>query len=225
MQNGYPYPKMSEDCLHLNVFVPDSSTCSNSSDIAVIVFINGGGFVSGNAEMYGPQLLLNECVILVTLNSRLDIFGFLPLALPEYSGNMGLKDQQEALKWIKRFIFAFGGNAKRVTLMGHSSGGAVVAFHRLNLISRKYFNQTFIASGGAFSTYALSDINNKTDFIVDIAKKQNITITNFKQLIKYLQNVSAEFLLENSPRREVRDYIRHISIDAPWKPCIERKLL
>lgn len=195
------------------MFVPEPSTCSNSTDIAVIVFIHGGGFIRGGAsdDAYGAHLLMNECVILVTLNYRLHVFGFLLLALDEYTGNMGLKDQQMALEWVKQNIIAFGGNPKKVTLMGQSSGGSAVSLHRLNPESRQCFRQAYIMSGCAISYYVVNEINNQTAIIVNIAKSEGTIIVNSTQLIKYLQNVDADFLLSQTIGAAI------------WEPCIERK--
>lgn len=95
--------------------------------MAVIFFIHGGGFFygSGNNFFYGPDFLLENDVILVTSNYRLGAFGFMSLSTKTYSGNMGLKDQQMALKWTHRNIRAFGGDRRRITLMGHSAGMCV----------------------------------------------------------------------------------------------------
>ncbi|XP_055296943.1 juvenile hormone esterase-like [Sitodiplosis mosellana] len=210
MQFNFSNLTTSEDCLFLNVFVPEPSICSSSRDIAVIVFIHGGGFITG-AAYDGPHLLLNECVILVTLQYRLAIFGFLPLALPEYSGNMGLKDQQLALEWINQHISAFGGNPKQVTLMGQSAGGASVSFQRLNPKSRSYFKRAYVMSSSALSYYALSESNNKTDSIVELAKNQSIAIENSEQLIEYLQTVKADYI------------ISHTLFNIQWQPCVEPK--
>lgn len=79
--------------------------------MSVIFFIHGGGYMSGGSSWHGPELLLNEDVILVTINYRLGPFGFLSLDTPEYSGNMGLKDQLLALKWVNENIEFFGGNS------------------------------------------------------------------------------------------------------------------
>lgn len=91
---------------------------------AVIFFIHGGGFSEGSANdyFYGPDFLLEQNVILVTTNYRLGTFGFMSLNTKTYSGNMGMKDQQLALKWTYRNIRAFGGDQQRITLMGQSAG-------------------------------------------------------------------------------------------------------
>lgn len=88
------------------------------------MYIHGGGFSegSGNNFFYGPDFLLDEGVIVVTINYRLGTFGFMSLNTRIYSGNMGLKDQQMALKWTHRNIQAFGGDKRRITLMGQSAG-------------------------------------------------------------------------------------------------------
>lgn len=201
--------------------MPNSSICNNASDIAVIVFVYGGGFVGGFANdiYYGPHLLLNKCVILVTFNYRVGVFGFLPLALDEYSGNMGLKDQQLALEWVNDHISAFGGNPKQVTLMGHSAGAASVSFHRLNAKSRSLFKQAYVMSSSALSYYALSESNNKTDFMVDLAEKQGIHIRNAVQLMAYIRIVDADYILNHTQVN-----IKHrplLTTLIRWQPCIE----
>lgn len=90
----------------------------------VLFWIHGGAFFggSGNDGLYGPDFLIDKRVILVTFNYRLGVLGFLSLELPEYSGNMGLKDVQLALKWTNKNIERFGGDRKRITIFGHSAG-------------------------------------------------------------------------------------------------------
>lgn len=72
--------------------------------------------------MHGPDLLIEHEIIVVTLNHRVNMFGFLSLGTPEYSGNMGLKDQQLAIKWVYDNIERFGGDNQRITFAGLSSG-------------------------------------------------------------------------------------------------------
>lgn len=115
--------RQSEDCLFLNVFVPNAQVCKcKTSKIPVIIYIFGGAFTEGSGEKGGPELLLNRCVILVTFNYRVGVFGFLPLGLREYSGNMALKDQYLAMKWVKEHISNFGGDKYRILLFGDSVG-------------------------------------------------------------------------------------------------------
>lgn len=78
--------------------------------------------MNGNDLIYGADFLMEQNVILVTLNYRIGILGFLSLDTPEYSGNMGLKDQQMALKWIYYNIVPFFGDNKRITIVGQQTG-------------------------------------------------------------------------------------------------------
>ena len=89
-----------------------------------MLYIFGGAFVGGSGDDYinGPDFLMERDIILVTFNYRLNVFGFMSLGTPEYSGNMGLKDQQLAIKWTYENIEYFGGDKTQITLAGHSSG-------------------------------------------------------------------------------------------------------
>ena len=84
----------------------------------VIVFIHGGNFVRGSAAEYDPDYLLDQDVVLVTLQYRLGMFGFLSTETGEAPGNYGMLDQVAALRWVKENIGAFSGDPERVTIMG-----------------------------------------------------------------------------------------------------------
>ncbi len=120
----------SEDCLTLNVWTPGAT---GRRPLPVMVFIHGGGFVfgSGAEPAYDGTALARRGVVLVTLNYRLGVFGFLahPALTRETgtSGNYGLLDQVAALRWVQANIAAFGGDPHRVTLFGESAGGTSVA--------------------------------------------------------------------------------------------------
>lgn len=107
--------------------MPSPEVCAGQTNIPVIVYIYGGAFVTGFANdiLYGPQLLLNKCVILVTFNYRVGVFGFLPLGIPEYSGNAGLHDQKMAMRWVKENIISFNGDPDRILLFGESAGNHI----------------------------------------------------------------------------------------------------
>ena len=116
---------MDEDCLSLNVSAPNGA-----ADLPVLVMIHGGGFVEGSGEYLFQlaPLMKAKGVIFVTLNYRLAGLGF--LAHPELDGgqgvNFGLMDQMAALRWVNRNIAAFGGDPKKVTIVGVSAGAMSV---------------------------------------------------------------------------------------------------
>lgn len=85
---------------------------------------NFRSFTEGYAsdDIYGPDNLIDNGVIFVTINYRVGFFGFMTLGNCEYSGNMGLKDQQLALKWLNKNIENFGGDKNKITLIGQSAG-------------------------------------------------------------------------------------------------------
>lgn len=104
---------------------------------AVIINIHPGGFGQTSSEDLGPEFLMDrEGIILVTFNYRLNIFGFLSTGDAVVPGNNGLKDQVVLIRWVKENIQAFGGSAKKITLMGLSAGGASVHYHILSPMSK-----------------------------------------------------------------------------------------
>ncbi|TVP87669.1 MAG: carboxylesterase family protein, partial [Pseudomonadaceae bacterium] len=115
-----------EDCLFLNVYAP-----AEGENLPVMVWVHGGAFIFGDGGgEYDPTRLVAEDVVVVTLNYRLGHLGF--LAHPDLGagdGNFGLMDQQEALRWVKTNIEAFGGNPDTVTIFGESAGGHSVMSH------------------------------------------------------------------------------------------------
>ncbi|XP_013191613.2 acylcarnitine hydrolase [Amyelois transitella] len=132
-------------CLTLNVYVPKSAA---TNKVPVFVWFYGGGFVFGNAGLYDGKLLVKHDIIVVAVNYRLGPYGFFCLDDPKVPGNQGLKDQAEALRWIKENIDAFGGNSEEITIAGESYGGGSVDLHLFS----KYetlFNKAIVQSGGA----------------------------------------------------------------------------
>jgi para-nitrobenzyl esterase len=124
-------PAVSEDCLYLNVW---TSSRGGRERLPVLVWIYGGGYRNGSAAMplYWGDRLARRGVIVVTLAYRLGPLGFLALleltreSPHQSSGNYGLMDQIAALEWIQQNIAAFGGDPKRVTIAGQSSGAISV---------------------------------------------------------------------------------------------------
>lgn len=132
----------SEDCLSLSVYSPQLGA---AAQLPVLVWIHGGAFIAGSGNDYRPDYFMESDVVIVTLNYRLGAFGFLS-TYPEDSGrgskgNMGLKDQNMALRWVNDNITAFGGNVNNITLAGESAGGASVHYHILSSNSRGLFHK------------------------------------------------------------------------------------
>jgi para-nitrobenzyl esterase len=132
---------MGEDCLYLNVWTPAKSA---SAKLPVLVYFYGGGFIGGDGSepRYDGERLATMNIVTVTLNYRLDIFGF--LVHPELtqesphhaSGNYGLLDQNAALLWVKRNIAAFGGDPNRLTIAGESAGSFSVSAQMASPLSK-----------------------------------------------------------------------------------------
>lgn len=134
-------PKMSEDCLYLNVWTPAKSP---NEKLPVMVYFYGGGFVAGDGSenRYDGQSLAQKGIVTVTLNYRLGVFGF--FSHPELtkespnnaSGNYGLLDQNAALVWVKKNIAAFGGDPEKITIAGESAGSISVSAQMVSPLSK-----------------------------------------------------------------------------------------
>jgi len=141
----------SEDCLWLNVFARD---LVRSKRRPIVVWIHGGNFARGSAADYEPDYLLDEDVVLVVIQYRLGLFGFLSTEDEHAPGNYGMLDQVAALQWVKKNAEAFGGDPNRITLMGQQAGGASVHYHMLSPLSRGLFSQAASLSGSALCWWA-----------------------------------------------------------------------
>lgn len=145
----------SEDCLYLNVWIPARHA---SEQLPVLVWIHGGGFAAGaTAEpLYSGEQLAKKGVVVVTIDYRLGVFGF--LAHPglsaessmHVSGNYGMLDMIAALQWVQRNISAFGGDPKRVTISGESAGAIAVSMLSASALAKGLFQGAISESGGSF---------------------------------------------------------------------------
>ena len=143
-------PKIGEDCLSLNVWTP----LPGAGKLPVMVWIYGGGFVLGSSSlpMYDGEALARKGAVVVSINYRLGIFGFmahpaLTAESPNHaSGNYGFLDQVAALKWVRENIAGFGGDPNNVTIFGESAGGVSVASHLLSPLSKGLFHRAILQS-------------------------------------------------------------------------------
>lgn len=139
-----------EDCLNLNIILPESRSGNGSK--AVMVFIHGGGFQFGFQNGYISEALpaLHD-VIFVTMNYRLSAYGFLASSKHGLKGNYGLWDQHMAIQWVHDNIASFGGDPGRVTLFGESAGSVSAIYQALYEGNTGLF-QRIIAESGAVET-------------------------------------------------------------------------
>ena len=163
-QPASPFGALSvtEDCLFLNVFAPGGEHHFFDRPRPVMVWIHGGALVSGESDDYDPTALVQDGVIVVTINYRLGALGF--LAHPAFAaentdpdhdrdsdansaGNYGLMDQQAALRWVRDNIFFFGGDPFNVTIFGESAGGLSVFSQLVSPPARGLFHQAIVESG------------------------------------------------------------------------------
>ena len=136
----------SEDCLYLDVETPRGA----AGPLPVMVFLHGGGFVSGVAAAYdATRLAVSGRVIAVTVSYRLGALGFLdhPSMKDEYAGNFGLSDQQAALRWVRGNIASFGGDPHNVTLWGESAGAFGVCAQLAAPGAAGLFDKAIVQSG------------------------------------------------------------------------------
>jgi len=158
---GYPVIGLSgengEDCLYINIWVPDGVSAIEGRKLPVMFFIYGGGFSIGTGEMYpGPALAVHGDVIVVNFNYRLNVFGFLSTLDDACSGNFGLWDQHAALQWVQANIDAFNGDPSKVTIFGHSAGGASVSHLVLSPYTNTLFQNAIAISGGSTASWSMS---------------------------------------------------------------------
>jgi para-nitrobenzyl esterase len=146
----------SEDCLFLNVYTPAGVTAA--SKLPVMFWIHGGGYAGGSASepRHNGDFLPLKGVVLVTINYRLGVFGFMATAdlakeANGAAGNYGLLDMVAALQWVKANIRNFGGDPENVTIFGESAGSFAVSTLMASPAARGLFQKAIGESGAAFS--------------------------------------------------------------------------
>jgi len=151
----------SEDCLYLNVFTP--ANAKDKSKLPVMFWIHGGGYSGGSASepRHNGDFLPTKGVVLVTINYRLGVFGFLATAdlakeAGGSAGNYGLMDMIAALQWVKTNIAKFGGDPGNVTIFGESAGSMAVSTLMASPMARGLFHKAIGESGAAFGGGALA---------------------------------------------------------------------
>lgn len=141
----------SEDCLYLNVHAPSTG---GRKPLPVMVWLHGGGFYSGSADLYDAGRLAEAGeVIVVTVNYRLGVMGFFGYPGLAGSGEFGLQDQQAALRWVRRNAAAFGGDPNNVTLFGESAGSMSVCAQLVSPGASGLFHKAILQSGSCIASW------------------------------------------------------------------------
>lgn len=173
----------------------------------------------------GPEIMLDEDIVLVTMNYRLGPFGFLSLDTAEYPGNMGLKDQLLALKWAIENVEHFGGDKSRITLFGQSAGASAVHLHTLIPQAKGLFQRAIVSSGSMFNPWAYTTRNNTKVLSKLISKEKGKAEdeVTMSEIVDLLNTIDGHSFGEQtfSPVYESGNSIKEI--DLLWAPVIERK--
>lgn len=191
-----PEEPISEDCLYLNVW---TGAKSSTEKRPVLVWIYGGGFVSGGSAVpiYDGEAMAKKGIVFVSINYRVGIFGF--FAHPALtkasgknaSGNYGLMDQIAALQWVKKNIAAFGGDPNNVTIAGQSAGSMSVNCLVASPLAKGLFQKAIAQSGASFSNrnVTLQQAEQDGEKIV-----QSFNVSS----IPALRNIPADVLLQKA---------------------------
>ncbi|XP_058383827.1 liver carboxylesterase-like isoform X2 [Diceros bicornis minor] len=187
--------EFSEDCLYLNIYTPADLT--KKSRLPVMVWIHGGGLIIGGASTYdGLPLAAHENVVVVTIQYRLGIWGFLSTGDEHSRGNWGHLDQVAALRWIQENIANFGGDPGSVTIFGESSGGQVVSLLILSPLAKNLFHRAISESGVALTPSLVKKDSKAT--AQQIALFAGCNTTTSAVLVHCLRQKTEDELLETT---------------------------
>lgn len=185
-----------EDCLQLNVYVPER--IASEGPLPVMVFFHGGGWQcgSGTRGFYGPDFLLEHDVIYIGANFRLGPLGFLSTEQEDCPGNNGLKDQNLVLQWIQKNIASFGGDPGSVTVFGESAGGASGTYHMMSPLSEGLFHRVISQSGVNLDSWAQPThkgvAKNRSIQLGEMLNCDQGRDGRFREMLDCLRKVSAE---------------------------------
>jgi len=209
----------SEDCLTLNIVKPQTATAT--SKLPVVVWIYGGGFELGSSSMYDGGAIVarsiknKEPVLFVSMNYRVTGYGFLASKEVRAAGvgNLGLHDQREALRWVKKNIGAFGGDPAKVTLWGESAGSISAAMHMVAFDGKTdgLFRGAFMQSGVTIPT---GPIENGQVYYDSIVRDTGCTgATDTLQCLRGVPYAKLAAAIDNTPG--IFDYQ---SLRLAWLP-------
>ncbi len=219
--NPHVYLEQSEHCQFLNIWTPE---LADGKKRPVMVYLHGGAFSAGSSLSPltdGRNLSEKGDVVVVSLNHRLNVLGFLDLSLCgeayKYSANVGIADIVAALEWIRENIEQFGGDPENVTLFGNSGGGAKILALAATPAARGLFHKAIVQSGIAFGFGMTLNEKEAAERVATLTLK-NLNLT--PKDVDKLQEVPYHVLLEaaNSAKRQVS---QELNIRYMWGPVLD----
>ncbi|KAM3866542.1 neuroligin-3a isoform 7-T7 [Diretmus argenteus] len=197
-----------EDCLYLNIYVPTEdesnvnvlmmATLADIRDTGakpVMVYIHGGSYMEGTGNMIDGSVLASYGnVIVITLNYRVGVLGFLSTGDQAAKGNYGLLDQIQALRWISENIGFFGGDSNRITVFGSGIGASCVSLLTLSHHSEGLFHRAIIQSGSALSSWAVN--YQPVKYTRLLAEKVGCNVLDTLDMVDCLRKKSSRELVE-----------------------------
>ncbi|KAL7018772.1 hypothetical protein ACKWTF_010907 [Chironomus riparius] len=182
-----------EDCLFLNVY-----TQSLTANRPVMVWIHGGSFTGGSGDsfIYGPDFFINDGnVVVVTINYRLGVLGFLSTGDAAAQGNWGMKDMITALQWVRNNIASFGGNVNQITVFGESAGSVGVHYLLLTRLGTGLFNRAIMQSGVTVAPWGFQP--NPLSEATNLGRRLGLTWSSTTDLVNQLRNIPPQRLVDN----------------------------
>ncbi|XP_028304099.1 fatty acyl-CoA hydrolase precursor, medium chain-like [Gouania willdenowi] len=209
-------PEISEDCLYLNIFTPANR--AQDAKLPVMVWIYGGGLTTGSASLYdGSALAAYEDVVVVLIQFRVGLLGFLSTGDENMSGNFGMLDQIQALKWIKEHIHNFGGNPDVVTVIGQSAGAVCVSLLLHSPLSHGLFHRAIAESGTAAMDLLLT--RNPLPLTRIVANASGCNMESTEKIADCMRNLDLESIIPFA-KDEIR-FLINVDGHVLTKPVME----
>ncbi|KAI0666901.1 carotenoid ester lipase precursor [Trametes maxima] len=218
-QFGFTTAPESEDCLTVSVQVPAGTR--QATKLPVVAFIYGGGFTSGSTAAFPGDVFirrsveLSQPVVFVSMNYRLGAFGFLGGKEVKEAGvgNLGLHDQRLALKWIQKYISAFGGDPNKVTLWGQSAGAVSSVYQMLTNGGKNdsLFRGAIMQSGSHMPTGDIEELQPFYDSVVE-----QVGCSEENDTLDCLRGVPAKVL--NEAAATLPNILDYSGLQDAWNP-------
>ncbi|EDV20440.1 uncharacterized protein TRIADDRAFT_32031 [Trichoplax adhaerens] len=208
-QPNTPEHQINEDCLYINVFTTKPVAVANMS---VLVWIHGGGFIVGTGAGWKMQTLAaKEGIVVVSMNYRLGAFGFLTSGEDNPGNNaiqpnLGILDQQMALKWVQDNIENFGGNKEAVTIAGFSAGAYSVGIHVLAPSSYGLFRYAIMHSGAVFDSHTYKSMAEARQAFLKFGKQAGCNGTTVATVTQCVRSLSVAIILKASSSMLLQDF-------------------